>query len=30
MTAVVGRAVDVPEEVEGFLEVEVEGDGEAL
>lgn len=29
MTAVVGRAVDVPEGVEGFLEVEVEGDGEA-
>lgn len=30
MTAVVGRAVDVPEGVDGFLEVEVEGDGEAL
>jgi hypothetical protein len=29
MTAVVGRAVDVQEGVEGFLEVEVEGDREA-
>jgi hypothetical protein len=29
MTAVVGRAVDVPEGVEDFLEVKVEGDGEA-